>query len=70
MRRILASLLMSLALLAMAAPAQAHHTRECTEVMIHFRPAYCTDSHDGHDWLWVCPDGWWNYCVMVLPIPV
>jgi hypothetical protein len=71
MKRLFAALLMALALTATAVPAaQASHSRDCTEVWIHFRPAVCTDSHDGVDWLWVCPDGWWQYCVMVLPIPV
>ena len=71
MRRAIASLAMTAGLLLTVVPAaQASHTRDCTEVTIHFRPAVCTDSHDGVDWLWVCPDGWWNYCVMVFPIPV
>jgi Spy/CpxP family protein refolding chaperone len=66
MKRLFAALLMALALTATAVPAaQASHSRECTEVWIHFRPAYCTDQHDGLTWIWVCPDGWWNRCYLV-----
>lgn len=56
MRRIFAALTMSLALLATAAPAQADHSRSCTQVHVHFRPTYCYDAHHGYTWIWICPD--------------
>lgn len=59
MKRVIASLLMTAGVLfASVVPAQASHNMQCTEVWIHFRPAYCTDKHDGYTWIWVCPDRW------------
>ena len=67
MKRLFVVLLMSLTLLMTAVPAaRADHTRSCREVTVHFRPAVCTDQHDGYRWVWVCPDGYWNWCILVL----
>ena len=67
MKRALASLVMAVGLLfATMVPAQASHSRTCTEVWIHFRPAYFNDQHDGMTWVWVCPDGYWNHCYLVV----
>lgn len=67
MKRVIASLAMAVGLLLTAAPAQASSPRECTEILIHFRPNVCTDESTGG--LWVCPDGpYW--CVQIFPIPV
>lgn len=65
MKRVIVTIAMAIGLLLPAVPAQASHSRDCTEVWIHFRPAVCTDEHDGYSWIWVCPDGWWNHCYLV-----
>lgn len=56
MKRVIATIAMAFGLLLPGVPAQADHNPRCTEVWIHFRPTYCSDTHDGYTWFWICPD--------------